>query len=43
MGDYYDRGLFGGWEWIIIVIILLIIFCPGIFSPKTRFIDKCCD
>lgn len=43
MGDCYDRGLFGGWEWIIIVIVLIIIFCPGIFSPKGGYIDKCCN
>lgn len=46
MGDCCDRGLFGlgGWEWIVIVVILIIIFCPGIFSPRHGFIDnKCCD
>lgn len=42
MGDcYYDKGFFGGWEWIIIIILLIIIFCPDIFSPKGRYIDKC--
>jgi Sec-independent protein translocase protein TatA len=39
MGDYYDKG-FGGWEWIIIIMLLIIIFCPDIFGPK-RYIDKC--
>jgi|GEM_PF-729849 len=42
MGDYYyDKGFFSGWEWIIIIILLIIIFCPDIFSPKGRYIDKC--
>jgi len=41
MGDCYDKGFFGGWEWIIIIILLIIIFCPDIFSPKGRYIDKC--
>lgn len=45
MGDCCDRGVLGigGWEWIVIIIILIIIFCPGIFSPKAGFFDKCCD
>ncbi len=30
----------GGWEWIIIVVLLIIIFCPDILSPKGKF-DRC--
>jgi len=41
MGDYCDKGFFGGWEWIIIIVLLIIIFCPDIFSPKGRYFDKC--
>jgi len=38
-----NRGLFGfgGWEWIIIIVLLVILFCPDIFSPNCKF-DKCC-
>lgn len=46
MGDCYNKGIlgFGGWEWIIIIVLFIIIFCPDIFSPKGRYIDnKCCD
>lgn len=45
MGDCYgDRGLLGlgGWEWIIIIALIVIIFFPDIFSPKGKYIDKCC-
>lgn len=48
MGDCYDnRGFFGlgGWEWIIIIVLFIIIFCPDIFSPKGKcnYNNKCCD
>jgi len=42
MGDH-DRGIFGGWEWIIIIIIVLVIFCPGIFGTRGVHDNKFCD
>jgi Sec-independent protein translocase protein TatA len=45
MGDNYDKGFLGlgGWEWIIIIALLILIFFPDILSPKGKYIDNKCD
>lgn len=45
MGDCCNKGPLGlgTWEWIVIGALVIIIFCPGIFTPKAGCNDKYCN